>query len=125
MLLATALLLGERKTHNEAKEDLALSDKSRPPLFVLGNGNTPTPCQEPDGRAKHISSSNMTEEGSERVCHFTGVAEPRAQDPAVRPRKSTGRGPVGPKNSIRTSAVVNVNDLVRGSTGGRRARRGP
>ena len=97
VLLGTALLLGERKTRNETKEELALSDRSRPPLFVLGNDSTSTPSQEPDGRARHISSSNMTEEGSERVCHFTGVAEPRAQNLAVRPRKPTGRGPVGPK----------------------------
>ena len=66
----------------------------------------------------------MIEDDSERVCDFIGVAVPRAWDLLVRPRKPTGRGPVGLEIRIRTSAVVNVNDLGRGSTGGRRARRG-
>ena len=42
VLRDTVLLLGERKTPNQTKEDVANNDRSKPPLFVLGNDNTST-----------------------------------------------------------------------------------
>jgi len=80
VLRDTVLLLGERLTPNETEEDLAYNDRSKPLFFVLGNGDASAPCQELGDRARHISSSNTTEDDSERVCDFIGVAVPRAHN---------------------------------------------